>query len=317
MKNQMRVLIGYDGVRSTKNLVQDLKRAGLPKNTKALVLTVVDNFMPPEGNYSDPSLSESSVTYIKSILEPAKTRIRKDLARAKKTAERAAKTIRSSFREWTVQAEACVDSPTWAIVKKEDTWKPDLIVMGSHGGTPMARFFLGSVSRGVLIHSKSSVRIVRHHRRAKTSPFRIILGMDSSADSQKALHMVAERVWPKRTHVRLVTAFDQKMSSTIASHYLVSHAKEGVPYPPTEKARMRQVVEPFANKLKNSGLEVSNVIKAGTPWKILVKEAETWKADCIFVGARGLGAIDRFLLGSVSNAVVSRAHCSVEVVRGK
>jgi nucleotide-binding universal stress UspA family protein len=47
---------------------------------------------------------------------------------------------------------------------------------------------------------------------------------------------------------------------------------------------------------------------------LLIAEAESWGADCIFVGARGMGRIGRFLLGSVSSAVAARAHCSVEVV---
>ena len=48
---------------------------------------------------------------------------------------------------------------------------------------------------------------------------------------------------------------------------------------------------------------------------MLIAEAESWGADRIFVGARGMGGIDRFLLGSVSSAVAARAHCSVEVTR--
>jgi hypothetical protein len=38
-------------------------------------------------------------------------------------------------------------------------------------------------------------------------------------------------------------------------------------------------------------------------------------ADLILLGSRGLGAWDRFLLGSVSHAVTQHAKCSVEVVR--
>jgi nucleotide-binding universal stress UspA family protein len=48
---------------------------------------------------------------------------------------------------------------------------------------------------------------------------------------------------------------------------------------------------------------------------LLCSEAENLMADCIFVGARGMGRLERFLIGSVSLGVAARAHCSVEVVR--
>jgi nucleotide-binding universal stress UspA family protein len=62
-------------------------------------------------------------------------------------------------------------------------------------------------------------------------------------------------------------------------------------------------------------LVASPLIKEGDPKQLLCDEAERWGADCIFVGAKNLSRIDRFLLGSVSAAVAARAHCSVEVVR--
>jgi len=55
----------------------------------------------------------------------------------------------------------------------------------------------------------------------------------------------------------------------------------------------------------------------GDPRRALIEEVDQWQADCIFVGARGLSQLDRFLLGSVSAAVASRAHCSVEIIRTK
>jgi nucleotide-binding universal stress UspA family protein len=40
-----------------------------------------------------------------------------------------------------------------------------------------------------------------------------------------------------------------------------------------------------------------------------------WGAETVFIGARGLGVLDRLLLGGVSTAVVTHAECAVEVVR--
>jgi nucleotide-binding universal stress UspA family protein len=48
---------------------------------------------------------------------------------------------------------------------------------------------------------------------------------------------------------------------------------------------------------------------------VILDEAEKWKADLIVVGSHGYPAWERLLLGSVSQAVVSHAKCSVEVVR--
>lgn len=53
----------------------------------------------------------------------------------------------------------------------------------------------------------------------------------------------------------------------------------------------------------------------GPPREIIVDEADKWGADLIVMGSRGLGAWSRVLLGSVSNAVVHHAKCSVLIVR--
>jgi len=65
---------------------------------------------------------------------------------------------------------------------------------------------------------------------------------------------------------------------------------------------------------------VSTVVKPGDPKYALIDLADDWEeegtktADCIFLGARGVRGVERFLLGSVSTAVAMNAHCSVEIV---
>lgn len=53
----------------------------------------------------------------------------------------------------------------------------------------------------------------------------------------------------------------------------------------------------------------------GFPKKTIVEEAEDWEADLVVVGSHGRGFWGRVFLGSVSDAVVRHAPCSVLVVR--
>ena len=65
----------------------------------------------------------------------------------------------------------------------------------------------------------------------------------------------------------------------------------------------------------NKTISVDATIIPGPPRSAILDEAETWGADLIVLGSHGYRAWERFLLGSVSQAVVSHAKCSVEVVR--
>jgi nucleotide-binding universal stress UspA family protein len=53
----------------------------------------------------------------------------------------------------------------------------------------------------------------------------------------------------------------------------------------------------------------------GDPAEIICRRAADIGADVVVVGSRGLGKIEALVLGSVSDAVVRRAPCSVLVVR--
>jgi nucleotide-binding universal stress UspA family protein len=80
-------------------------------------------------------------------------------------------------------------------------------------------------------------------------------------------------------------------------------------------AQLRQIFEPYAERIRAAGLHAEVLIRRGHPADQILEEAHTWGADCIFLGAKGTRGIDRLLLGSVSSAVSARAHCTVEVVR--
>jgi nucleotide-binding universal stress UspA family protein len=233
---------------------------------------------------------------------------------AQTLAQRAQTQVLTYFPAWDVRAESCADSPAWAVIKQADTWQPDVAVVGSHGRSAMSRLLLGSVSQKVLTEARCSVRVGRGRRQTEATSVRLLIGVDGSPDAAAAVQAVAAREWPPGSVVRLVAVLDARMRTALAPAHPPVEAWTAAG-DTDEQSWVPKMVDAMADPLRARGLSVSSVIQEGNPKQILLDEAEQWGADCLFVGARGLSHIERFLLGSVSAAVAARAYCSVEVVR--
>ena len=305
---KMKLLIAYDGSSYANAALDDLPRAGLPRVAEALIMSVADVFLPPAASQT-PELPAQ----VSAAVQRARTRATDAMAEAHALAQQGRAHLLMSLPDWDVRAEACADSPAWAVIKKADTWQPDVIVVGSHGRSAVSRFLLGSVSHKILTAAHGSVRVGRSHRQTDAAPVHLLIGVDGSPDAAAAVHAVATREWPAGSAARLVTVLDARMSTAMA--FMEPSADMGLEgHDDDATVWMSRTVEVMAAPLRTRGLTVSSVITEGDPKHVLLDEAEQWGADCIFVGARGLSRAERFLLGSVSSAVAARAHCSVEVV---
>lgn len=307
----MKILIGYDGSEPAGAALDSLRHAGLPSEAEALVMSVADVFVPPPINEE---IDNTFPLYVPDGIKRAHERAQRKLAQADDLARRASEQIKSIFPLWQVSHSAEADSPAWALIKRADEWKPDLIVMGARGHSVLGgRLILGSISQRVLYEARCSVRIARALNKKPGAPIRILIGVDGSSDSSAAVDAVCNRDWPKGSEVGLLAVVDTVMPVTVGEpSFAVKWIEAG-----DEKNwdQVRKVFEPWEEKLRKTGLHAEVLIRRGNPTDELLDEAHTWGADCIFVGARGTRGIDRLLLGSVSSAVAARAHCSVEVVR--
>jgi nucleotide-binding universal stress UspA family protein len=60
---------------------------------------------------------------------------------------------------------------------------------------------------------------------------------------------------------------------------------------------------------------VTTAVEVGNPKFIVLDAAADWKADLIILGSHGRSGLNRFPMGSVSEAVARHATCSVQIVR--
>jgi nucleotide-binding universal stress UspA family protein len=291
----MRILIAYDGSQCADAAIDDLLRAGLPLRAEALVLSVAD-VVPLPAASSDRSMAA----------RVARSERNAALEDAVLCATRGRERLEALLPTWECDADACADSPSWAILAKANSWKADLVVMGSHGRSSVGRAVFGSVAQSVLCEAPCSVRIARGRPSIeRPGGVRLVVGVDASRGAEAAVSAVLSRAWPAGSAVRVVTAVNPAVLSAFAS--LGSGHDD--PW-----AWVRTVNSVAAQKFAAAGVEPAQLVVEGDPKSVLVGEASAWGADSIFLGEHGLHGADRELLGSVSAAVAARAHCSVEVV---
>ena len=145
---------------------------------------------------------------------------------------------------------------------------------------------------------------------------KILVAVDGSPCSDAAVEEVARRPWPEGSSVRVLTAFEPMTPPTPEAWALPMTYVEEMDTALREQARstLGRTVEKLKPKLARS-IELDSRIAPGSPRSVILEEADDWGADLIVVGSHGYRAWERFLLGSVSQSVVSHAKCSVEVVR--
>ena len=145
---------------------------------------------------------------------------------------------------------------------------------------------------------------------------KILLAVDGSAYSDVAAKELAKRPWPPQSEVKVITAVEIPVPVGMEPWAISLAYFENLEI--SVRQATQAVLDSTLLKLKaitDKTLKISSEIIQGSPAQVIVDEAESWGADLIIMGSRGLGIWNRLLRGSVSNAVVQHAKCSVEVVR--
>ena len=142
---------------------------------------------------------------------------------------------------------------------------------------------------------------------------RILVAMDDSRFSQAAIETVIEQARPHDTDVRVLHVVE-------SPPLLVAREMGG--YDPaletafeSQKQNAEALVLKAAELLRARGLKVAATLEVGDPKSKILDVAEEWRADLIVVGSHGRRGFERFLMGSVSDAVARHAKCSVQIVR--
>jgi nucleotide-binding universal stress UspA family protein len=312
MRGSLKVLIAVDGSESSEAVIDAAVRLPWSESSQILILgvaempsTIMAGPLPMPGTYYQ-EWENALVDQAEANVTGARDSF---VARVGKVGLVSTCVVKGNTKE--------------AIIDEAHSFGADLIMIGTHGYNAMERMWLGSVSRTVSAHAGCSVVIVRADPGAKSSAgaMKLLVAIDGSRFSDAAVAEVASRHWPDGSEVRLITAIHLPFVPTpetwaLSEDYYARAEKENRDQ---AEAALSRAIETIVQS--NSGRTVPLTCHGeavlGHPEEVILSMAQEWGADLILLGSHGHRALERFLLGSVSQAVAWHAPCSVEIVRSE
>ena len=181
-----------------------------------------------------------------------------------------------------------------------------LIVIGSRGLGTIKRLVLGSVSEGIVHTTHTPVLVVRSEKRA-WPPTDIIVGDDGSAESRLAASAAASIATATGARLRIVHVIPAawKDASSPGQARVMAAAS----------AAAEATVEEIADEVERTyGFRPTTSVLVGDATAKLVSQAGKTRVPAMLaVGSRGLGAVQRLALGSVSTKILRAAPGSILV----
>jgi nucleotide-binding universal stress UspA family protein len=130
---------------------------------------------------------------------------------------------------------------------------------------------------------------------------RILLAYDGGEPAKRALEAAVELA--------------KKFEAAVSVVSVVPFNTGALPMVPwDDEPRHRQALEEARSLLALQGIEAETLEPLGAPGPTIERIARDGGYDTVVIGSRGLGALSRFLQGSVSEHVATHAGSTVVVV---
>lgn len=211
--------------------------------------------------------------------------------------EELAKTAGKIFSPDAGPAVSIVEGHPLAVLRERiKTQHPDLVVLGSHGRSGVARLMLGSVAENILRESPVPVLIARGGPTTPSAVRRILCPVSFSESARRCLE----------TSAALGTAFGAALE--------VLHAVEGSGLPPAQiHDRLCQWVPEEARRQ----CQIEEIVRHGDAAEQIILQAREHEADLIVLGAAHRRLLEWTTLGTTAERVMRHSPCSVLVLPHK
>jgi nucleotide-binding universal stress UspA family protein len=144
-------------------------------------------------------------------------------------------------------------------------------------------------------------------------PTQILLATDGSDEAKMATQAATELSRETGSEVHVVYVLPSP--AQLIGHHLYSDEIRECLIGGAERDAETFLKEQAEQIGSDGGKVAETHFRSGDPDKEILRTAESLGVGLIVIGSRGLGAVSRMLIGSVSDSIVRHAHCPVLVVR--
>jgi len=301
----MKILLATDGSDYADTALEFLLHFPFPGDSSVILLAVIDERAFVDAGSVELTQAQSDE------LHAVRNTVREE---AQAFLDAAAQRI--GERGWEVTVQLRSGNVTEEILAAAEESAAELVVIGSHGHSPVGRFLLGSVATQVLMYALCSVLVVKQPEAGRPQPgtedehWRLLLAYDDSAPSHKALELCASLSLGDRDAVEVV------MALTLITGFRQDIRQRMNPVWQQKKIAARAALDGAVVKLRGSVPEVTSRLREGASSSHeIIAAAEAAGSNLVVLGSKGKSALQRFLLGSTIGNVARHAPCSVLVVR--
>ncbi|CAN5361030.1 universal stress protein [soil metagenome] len=250
--------------------------------------------------YLPPAMLAGDFTYPSTLIRELDSEATTGLASAVSEARALGATRCSSLvlegQPWQMIVEAAEQHPT-----------SDLIVMGTHGRTGLARVLLGSVAEMVIRHAPCSVLAIPPGR-TDTRSEHALCPIEFSISSRRALALAATIVTGAHPTLTLLHVIEPPRSySEEPRVFELEHAM---------RREAERVLEQWARSLEVPATVTTRlVVRVGRPGDEINAELEAGPCELVAMGSHGRTGLRRLVLGSVAEHTMRTAGRAVLVAR--
>lgn len=309
----MKILVAYDGSGHSRSSLIDLQYAGLPSRTNVLILSVSEVWMPPTTPHT--GIDGIPDRDVREYFRRCNQQADRNLAETNAITSDARETLQRLFPSWDIKTETVKGSPVTVILSRASEFKPDLIVVGARGLSSNGIGKLGSIAQKVLAEAGCTVRIARGKTDVEPSRLKIFLGFNNTPGSMAAVETVASRQWHGDPEVRVVMITDPLFPLIPGRAFQILPEWSQETNDRGESKWTTALAAPALRILNDADISAKLYVYSGNPRMTLIREAEAWGANSLFVGANSFPANQGNSLGTVALAAAARASCSVEVIK--